>query len=191
MTLNKILEATALAVLALMAFGSSASATTLETNGVTQSGAVTIDWSLSGSTTWETTSNEFVNTCTSGTWAWTTNIFTGTVSGPVSTLSSTNCTHEKVVVDAKGSLSVERIGATTNGTVRSSGAEMTVPATIGSSIITVNCKTNNTDIGTLTGTASGTSTVDVNAVLNCGFFVPSMKWTGHLIGTGFPIGVGS
>jgi hypothetical protein len=191
MKLTKMFGLVAVAALALMAFASTASATTLETNGVKQSGAVSISSSLSGSATLSDTSNIFANTCkaSSVSGSSSTSQTGATVSGPISTLSFSSCTHEKVVVDNKGTLSVEVIGAGTNGTVRSSGAEVTVPATIGSSIITVNCKTSNTDIGTLTGTASGTSTIHINAVLNCGFFLPSAKWVGTYNITGHSIGV--
>jgi hypothetical protein len=33
-----------------------------------------------------------------------------------------------------------------------------------------------TDVGTLTGVKEGTATMDINAILNCGFFLPSAKW---------------
>jgi hypothetical protein len=202
MKLTKMFGLVAVAALALMAFAGTASATTLKTNGVTQSGAVTLEGSLSGSATLSDTSNTFANTCKSSTVKGTTTVFTGTtVSGPIFDevkeektivgLSFGSCTHEKVVVDKGGSLSVEVIGSGPNGTVRSSGAEVTVPATIGSSIITVNCKTSSTDLGTLTGTTSGTSTIHINAVLNCGFFLPSAKWVGTYNITGHSISVTS
>jgi hypothetical protein len=54
------------------------------------------------------------------------------------------------VIGNKGSLSIEWIKEKT-GTNRSSGVEATVPATIGSSVVKVNCKTSNTDLGTATG----------------------------------------
>jgi hypothetical protein len=192
MKLSKILVAAASAALALMAFASTASATTLETNGVKQSGAVTIDWSLSGSLTWESTSGSVANQCSASTVKTATSVFTGTtVSGPVSSLSFSSCTHEKVKVNSAGSLSVERIGATTNGTVRSSGASVTVPVTVFGSVVEVTCTTNNTDLGTLTGTASGTNStsVTVNAVLSCSGLMPTMKWTAKFVITGHAIGV--
>lgn len=65
----------------------------------------------------------------------------------------------------------------TNGTVASSGAEVTVGTPFG----TVNCKTGEgTDLGTLTGVSSGQATVHVNAVVNCGFLLPSANWNGTL-----------
>jgi hypothetical protein len=193
MKLTKILGVAAVAAMALMAFASTASATTLETNGVIQSGAVTISSSLSGSATLKDTSGTFANTCTASSVSGTTTVFTGTrVSGPISALSFSSCTHEKVVVDEKGSLSVERIGSTTNGTVRSTGAKVTVPVTIFGGIVTATCTTNETDIGTLTGKASGTSSIDISAVLNCGSFLPSAQWIGtYNITGGHAIGVGA
>jgi hypothetical protein len=186
MKLSKILGVAAVAALALMAFASTASATTLETNGVKQSGAVTIEASLTAGTSavLKDTSGAFANTCTTSKVEGTTSVFTGTtVSGPISTLSFTNCTHEKVEVIKAGSLSIESITGTTNGTVRSSGAEVKVPVTIFGGIVTATCTTNNTDIGTLTGTASHAvgAEMDINAVLNCGSFLPSAKWEGKYI----------
>ena len=43
---------------------------------------------------------------------------------------------------------------------------------------TLTCTTSNTDIGTLTGVKEGNATMDINAVLNCGAFLPSAKWEG-------------
>jgi hypothetical protein len=165
--------------------------TTLEVGGSPKNESVAIKASLTGSATLGDTSSTFANTCKSSIIEGSTSSpFSGsTVSGSVSSMSFSTCTHEVVVVDAKGSLSVERIGGTTNGTVHSSGAEVTVPATIGSSIVTVNCKTSNTDIGTMTGVAAGTATLDVNAVLDCGFFLPSAKWVGSYAVTS-PEGLG-
>jgi hypothetical protein len=183
MKLTKMFGLVAVAALALMAFASTASATTLETNGLKKAEAITIEASLNGSATLSDTSNTFANTCkTSTVEGKDSTAFTATgtkpISGPVSTLSFGGCTHEEVKVDKPGSLSVEWISGTTNGTVRSTGAEVTVPATIGSSIITVNCTTSGTDIGTLKGVKEGTATMEISAVLNCGFFLPSAKWVG-------------
>jgi hypothetical protein len=189
MKLTKMLGPVAAVALALMAFAGTASATTLTTNGVKQTTAVTLDWSMSGSMTKSDTSNTFANTCKASTLLGSSSSSqTGSsVSGPVSSLSFSNCTHELVVVDKPGSFSIEVIGSGPNGTIRSTGAEITEPATIGSSIITLNCKTSNTDLGTLTGTASGTSTIHINAVLNCGFFLPSARWVGTYNITGHSI----
>jgi hypothetical protein len=191
MKLSKILGVAAFAALALMAFASTASATTLETNGVTQSGGVTIKSTASSTITLESTSGVFSNTCSTSTVEGTTSVTSGTtVSGSISALSFSNCTHSPVVVVSKGSLSVERIGTTTNGTVRSSGAEVTVPVTIFGSVVSTTCKTNNTDIGTLTGSSvSGGSKITLSAILECGGVLPSARWTGTYTITGHGIGV--
>jgi uncharacterized protein (DUF2141 family) len=198
MKFTKILGLVAMAALALMAFASTASATTLYTNGVKQTGAVTIHATLEGSAVLKDTSNTFANTCTESTVEGTTTSFTGTtVGGPINTLTFSKCTHEKVVVDEAGSLTVERIGTTDNGTVRSTGAKVTVPVTILGSVVTATCTTSNTDIGTLTGsttttyTAPGQSDMDINAVLNCGSILPSAKWEGTYRITGHNLAVGA
>jgi hypothetical protein len=185
---SKIVKAAAIAALALMVFAGSASATTLTTNGVLQTGAVALEATLTGSATTKDTSNTFANTCTASTIKSKTSTTTGTgVGGPVESLSFSKCTHETVEVVKTGTLSTEKIGATTNGTVRSTGAEWKVPSTIFGSTVLMICTTSETDIGTLTGKTTGTSVLDINAVLNCGSFLPSAKWeaayniTGHAI----------
>jgi hypothetical protein len=190
MNFTKTLGVLAVAATALMAFAGTASATTLSTNGVPQSGAVTLEMSLSGSTTLKDTSGSFANTCTAMTIKGTTTVFTGTtVSGPISTLAISKCTHEPVIVHQNGSFSIERIGTTTNGTLRLSGAIVTYPVTIFGSTVTATCTTSNTAVGTLTGRSSGTSTVDMNAVVNCGSFLPSAQWQGTWNITGHSIAV--
>jgi hypothetical protein len=192
MKFTKILGVVAVAALALMAFASTASATTLETNGVKQSGSVTLEATLKGSATLSSTAGAFANTCNASTVKGATSTTTGaTVSGNISALSFTSCTHEKVKVNSMGSLSVERIGETTNGTVRSNGASVTVPVTVFGSIVEVTCTTSNTDIGTLTGTASGTSSthITINAILSCSGLLPTAKWIGTYVITGHAIGV--
>jgi len=177
MKLSKMLGVAAVTAMALMAFASTASATTLATNGVTQTGAVTLEGSLTTETTMlmSDTTGVAAGTCSSSNVEGATSVFTGpTVSGPISTWSFTNCTFEPVVVHKTGSISVETIGAGPNGTVRSTGTEVTVPT---GWFGTVNCKTNNTDFGTLTGSSTGTAEIDINAVLNCGLFLPSSRWT--------------
>jgi hypothetical protein len=197
MKFTKILGLAAMAALALMAFASTASATTLYTNGVKQTGAVSISGSLSGSATLKDTSGTFANTCTESSVSGSTTTFTGTsVSGPISSLSFSKCTHEKVEVVKTGSLSVTLIGSGPNGTVRSTGAEVKVPVTILGSVVKATCTTNETDIGTLTGseaayTAPGQSDMDINAVLNCGSFLPSAKWEGTYRITGHNLAVTS
>jgi hypothetical protein len=186
MKLSKMFGLLAVAALALMAFASTASATTtLETNGVKQTSVIELNSSLSGSAVLKDTSGAFANTCTSSSVIGkdSTSTTGATVSGPISTLSFSNCTHSPVVVDAAGTLSVENISGTTNGTLRSSGAKVTTPVTIFGSVVTATCTTENTDIGTLKGVASGSATIEINAVLNCGSFLPSAKWEGKYVTT--------
>jgi hypothetical protein len=175
----KMLGLAAVAAMALMAIGAgSASATTLEVKGVTQSGAVTIKGSLElgTSTVLQTTTGAFLNTCSESSMEGKSTVFTGTVvTVPLSALSFKKCTSESVVVDKPGTLTIERIGTTTNGTVKSSGAEVTVPSPLGQ----LTCTTGTgIDIGTLTGKATGFATVDVLTAINCGFLVPSASWVG-------------
>jgi hypothetical protein len=116
------------------------------------------------------------NTCSGSTAeGHTESPFTGaTVGGPVTSLSFSSCTTEGVVVHRAGTLSVQWIRGTTNGTVFSSGAEVTVPVP-GGSIIT--CTTNNTDIGTLTGVRTGQATFTIRAGLTC-TGIGTGNWTG-------------
>ncbi|HEV2858712.1 MAG TPA: hypothetical protein VGW80_09955 [Solirubrobacterales bacterium] len=201
MKLTKILGVVAAAAMALMAFASTASATTLEIGGVKQTSAVTIVSSLKAGTSaiLKDTSGSFANTCTESTVEGKTSTFTGTtVSGPISSLTFKSCKEEPVVVDTTGSLSVEWIPTTaketeegktsTKGTVRSIGAKVTSPSPFGALTCTT-AASPGTDIGTLTGVSSGAATMDINAVLNCGFFLPSAKWEGTYTVTS-PAGLG-
>jgi hypothetical protein len=156
----------------------SSAKTSLEVSGVSKGEPVTINASLKSGTTLllSATGGGVANTCTASTVEAKTEapFFGTTVGGKVSALSFSSCTKEGVVVDETGSLSVEHIAGTTNGTVRSTGAKVTTPSFFGA----LTCATSNTDIGTLTGVASGNATMDINAVLNCGIFLPSAKWEG-------------
>jgi hypothetical protein len=187
----KVLGLAAVAAMALTVIGTgTASATTLEVGGAIKNESVLIAASLEPGTSslLQTTSGQFANTCTNSyIFAETTTVAGANVSGPVSVMSFTNCTTSPVVVDAKGSLSVERIGSTTNGTVRSSSANVTVPSPLGG---TLTCVTGEgTDIGTLTGVKGGNATIDINAVLNCGFLSPSTIWEASYTVTS-PAGLG-
>jgi hypothetical protein len=175
MKFAKMLGAAAVAAMALMAFAGTASATTLEIGGVTQNRAVTLHATIrSGNTA--ALSDPFrisVNTCSESTVHGETTTFTargtGAIGGPIRTLTFSRCSYEGpnregVVVHRAGSLSVEWISGTTNGTVRSSGAEVTVPS---EAFGTVTCTTSNTDIGTLTGVRSGQATFDIRGNLSC------------------------
>jgi hypothetical protein len=179
MKFTKILGLVAVAALALMAFASTASATTLEVKGVKQTTDVTIKSSLKSGTSalLSDTFGFFANTCTASSVEGSDSTRTTgtTVEGPISALSFSSCKEEPVVVDTKGNLSVEWISGTTNGTVRSIGAKVTSPSPFGA-LTCVTAASPGTDIGTLTGVASGFATMDINATLNCGLI--TAKWTG-------------
>jgi hypothetical protein len=174
---------TTLALLGMVALtvASSASATTLETKGVPENAAITLKTSLAaGSSLLVTDTAGFTaHTCTTATLEGTTvkdssGDFTGPVVGGVfSTLSWSNCTQGNPTVHAAGSFSIENIAGTTNGTVRWTGATWTTPSVFG----TMDCSTNNTDIGTLNGKKEGTATLTINAVLSC-TIIGTAKWSG-------------
>lgn len=181
---------TAMAAFAFVGAGS-ASATTLEVGGVTKNESVTIVGSLAPG-------NSVILGRTDGTLANTCNVFeikgsavspyTGTkVSGLGTTLAFGGCTNI-VTAHKTGTLIGEHIAGTTNATMTSSGAEVTAATSLG---FTVNCKTGEgTHLGTLTGTASGHATLHINAILNCGFLLPSASFKG-LVTVTSPTGVGA
>jgi hypothetical protein len=186
----KMLGLAAVAAMALAAFtAASASATTLEINGVTRNSSVTVTFSLKAGTFWvlQDTNGNLSNKCSDVHIEWTTTVFTGTtVSGPLKTLTLGGCDPEGATTVAPGSLSVENIGGT-NGTVRLVGTEVKMPTTAG---ITATCKTGTgVHIGTLTGATNGTTNktphaiLDLHAILNCGFLLPSATLDGELIAT--------
>ncbi|HEX6205297.1 MAG TPA: hypothetical protein VFZ29_05765 [Solirubrobacterales bacterium] len=187
----KILGPAAVAAMALAAFtAGNAAATVLEVEGQNWLESVEINASLETGTsaTLARTDGSLANTCTSSTVAGATSSpFTGEqVTGALSSLTFASCS-ETVTVDAKGQLFVKHIAGTTNGTVFSENAEVTVKTPFGNE---VNCKTGTgTDIGTLTGVKSGNATMDINAVLNCGFLLPSATWKGAYTVTS-PTGLG-
>jgi hypothetical protein len=188
----KMLGLAALSAMALMAVtAGAASATTVETNGVTQNAPVTITASLKPGTSLQlaTTGGSVSNTCTAAHLKGTTQApYSGeTVTGPISELvfgsdptdGTPGCTHD-VTIHQKGTLHIKHIPGTTNGTLSSSGAEVTSFSTLVGAYI--NCKTG---AGTTLGTYNGTTgEMAINAVLNCGFFVPSAKWEGTYVLTG-------
>ncbi len=180
----KVLGLVVLSAMALMALtASSATATTIAVNGVTKNSEVTLEAIIAsgGSALLTDTFGATANTCTSSSVkAHTVSPFTGTtVGGPITTLSFSSCSEGNPTVDATGSLTVERIGTTINGTVRSSGAKVTVPSFFG----TLTCTTSNTDIGTVTGAMSGSAHLDLNAVLSC-TVIGTAKWSGTYTFTG-------
>jgi len=185
----KMLGLAAVAAMALMAVtAGSASATTLEIGGVTQNASVTITASLKAGTSaiLKDTAGISSNTCTASHVHGSTtsadragvtvdNAYTGdSLTGPLTPgaggLSFSGCAREPVTADATGELHITWTSGT-NGTVTSSGAEVTTGSPFG----TLNCKTNaGTHLGTLTGVAAGNATMDINAVLSCSGI--SSKW---------------
>jgi len=185
----KMLGLAALSAMALMAFASTASATTLEKEGVTQTGAVTISSHIASGTSavLKNTSSSIQNTCTTSAVSGTTSTFTGTPTGSVSSLTFESCTRN-VTIHNNGKLFIEQIKKTTNGTVSSEEAEITVAVPPFGTY--VNCKTNaGTDIGTLVGSASGHATMEINGVIGCGSLLPSAVWEGEYTVTS-PTGLG-
>jgi hypothetical protein len=172
----KMLGLAAVAAMALVAFtAGSASATTLEVGGSTKNESITIKSSLKTGTsaTLRDTFGFSSNTCTSSSVEGATeNSFTGaSLTGKISSLTFTECENEPVEVHTGGTLHVSHIANTTNGTVTSSGAEVTTESPFG----TLNCKTGaGTHLGTLTGVSSGHATMDINATLSCSGI--SSKW---------------
>jgi len=171
---------TVAAATGLVAFASSASATTLEIKGVKQTGPVTIHATLEKGTSFTeaATGGGFVNTCTEATiHGTTTTPFTATRVGlPVSSLIFAGCLEGPVTVHSSGYLEIEWRSGTTNGTVFWKGLKLTTPSAFGA--LTCVTPAAGTHVGTLTGVTSGRATLHFHAVVNCGFFLPSATWEG-------------
>lgn len=187
----KRLALAASVAMATMAFTvAAASATMLEVNGVTQNKSVSFSISLKSGTSMVlgTTSGVSAATCTVSNLAGSTTTYSGVqVGGPLSVVTFSSCSAGSFQVHKAGSLTIERIGSSTNGTVRWVGAEITVPGFLG---FTATCTTGSgIDLGTLTGVASGNAVLDVNAVMNCGFLAPSTFFNGTYTVTS-PAGLG-
>jgi hypothetical protein len=187
----KMIGLAAVAATALSAFfgAGSASATTLEAGGFIQNQSVALTLTLKPQTSMitENTPGNILNTCTgSHIAASTVSPFTAaTVTAPVSSLSATGCNNSTTVHKA-GTLHIQHIVKTTNGTVSSSGLELTKFSQLFGTYL--NCKTGaGTHLGTLTGVASGHATLHVNAWLDCGI-IPA-RWTATYIATS-PTGLG-
>jgi hypothetical protein len=178
--------------LSALAGAPSASATTLEVRGIVQNRAVSIHLTMRAGTS-SLTKDTFgfsQNTCLEGTaQGETERVFTtagtGAIGGALKTVTVSRCSLEPMVVHRAGTLSVQWIRGTTNGTVFSSGLEQTVPVP-GGTVTT--CTTNNTPIGTLTGVARGNAIIDVTGVIAC-TGVGTVIWTGTFTVTS-PEGLG-
>jgi hypothetical protein len=177
----------AAAILALVgAAGSDASATTLEVGGVAKNSSVSFTASLdSGSASVIT--DEFGTTtdlCSFSEIRFTSWIYSGTVGGGAN-LWFFGCSQTTKVLKS-GQLSIGWSSGT-NGSVSSSGAEITVFSPFfGVSAV---CKTGEgTTLGTLTGVNSGHAKMDIKARINCGVLGVA-TWTGVYTVTS-PTGLG-
>lgn len=161
----------AISLTALLGAGT-ASGTTLEVSGVKKNEAITFSMTLQSGTSMLLT-DEFgttSQTCTVSTiHGTTTSPFTVAEAkefdANISTLSYGSCIDTTTVLKA-GRLFFSWDGGT-NATVTQSESEVTYQSTFfGASAV---CKTGaGTDIGTLTGVASGHATLHLNAKVNCG-----------------------
>lgn len=184
----KKLGMAALGAMALMAIvAGTASATTFETTGITENGEITVTASKKSGTSGvlSRTDGSLANTCTSEHVHYRTTSYTPVPRAPVQQWALAGCTRP-VTVDQAGEFSFELIAGTTNATVISSNAEITVSTPFG----TVNCKTGTgTDLGVLIGVAAGNASMEINSVLNCGFLLPSASYVSKWVITG-PHGLG-
>lgn len=190
MILRSLVPTTMAALILVTAVASSASATTIEVGGVTQNKAVAIEASATAGTSFAKTDGAEAATCSVSSLKGTTSVFSGSkVTGSLSELSFKTCTREPVVVDAVGGIYFEHEAGTTSGSVFLEGTEWTVPTNFGFS---VTCSTGNgTKLGTLDGAASisAHATLTVNALINCGFLLPSAILKGTY-GFSSPTGLG-
>ncbi|HEU4706237.1 MAG TPA: hypothetical protein VFS64_03515 [Solirubrobacterales bacterium] len=104
----------------------------------------------------------------------------GDPTGLISALTLERCTEPTRVI-RKGSLEIQHIAGTTNGTVISSGAEITVFSTVLGADCFLRTGTG-TSLGTLTGAGHGLTngTTDINAtiqVFGCG--ITNARWKGR------------
>jgi hypothetical protein len=188
----KRLAITALTATALMAMGAatSASATTIEINGVTQNKSVemTISQKVGTSSLLKDEFGTTTDTCTEIDLTFETESpYTTTLLGAkITKLFLTKCTHTTTVLSA-GTFDIHHITGTTNGLIIWTGGEFTVQSTFfGASAV---CKSGaGTTLGTLTGVKEGSATIDLNAKINCGI-LGSSNWTGTWVITS-PAGAG-
>lgn len=171
---------------------SSASATTFEVNGVTGNQSLYFTMSLEPGTsmTFKATANEYlINTCQESelTGVSVSPFSDSTITTPLETLQFSGCNRTWTIHRA-GQLYVEHIPGSTDGTLFWENADLTFRG--GTPYPTSECKTGTgTHIGTVTGKGSGYAAVDINAVLNCGFLFPALKWRASYVVT-LPTGLG-
>jgi hypothetical protein len=168
-----------------------ASGTTLEVGGVKQNQAVTFLMSLEPGSSMliKDSIGATTDTCTESTiHGTTTTPFTVSGKNEIDaniSLTYGKCTHTTTVLK-NGKMFFAWDGGT-NATVTESEAEVTIVSTVfGASAV---CKTGTgTDIGTLTGVASGHATLDFNAQVNCGILGTSTWTASYTVTT--PTGLG-
>jgi hypothetical protein len=174
--------------LVMTAAAGTASATTLEVGGKTKNESVSILASLEpfSSTSFSRTDGSLANTCTSSNFnPETESPFTGTSIEANLFLSFGQC-ERPIVVHLAGRFRVSHASGTTNGKLTLEEAKITV----GSSFGTLVCETYfGTNVGTLTGVSTGNATIDINAVMDCGFLNSSVIWKGTYR-VGLPGGLG-
>jgi hypothetical protein len=187
--LQRIMLVTLAAVSLGLVAASTASATTLEVGAVKRNEAVTFSTTLKAGSSLliEDTGGFFANTCGASTINGSTTAFTGpTAGGPISSLTFSSCKESPIVVDGAGSLTIENVAGTTNGTVRSIGAKWTTPSPFGT-LTCVTAASPGTDLGTLTGVKEGNATLEINASLNCGAITAKYTMTYTVTS---PVGLG-
>jgi hypothetical protein len=184
----KILSLAAVAAMALMAFvASSASATALYNEATKMTTPSTLDFSIpsGGSAVLVDTNGNALDTCSGSTVKGTLESNGPTVTGTNTELTWTGCTWPTKTL-APGKLTVEQIGSTTNGTVKSH-AQIEVTINTGFFGSCVYGVASGTSIGTLTTASSGAATFHANAVatrFGSNFACPSTsKWTGSYTST--------
>lgn len=179
-----------LGILAGLLGAGTASATYLEVEGEAKHESVTFKATLAPATSMvvRNTIGDYLVTCAqSEMHAKTEPPFIGeTVTGAVSTMTFTgNC---DMAVHKMGLLHFEHLKDSTNAIVRSSGAEVTV--FVYGMYLTCKTGSESAEFGRLTGVKEGHATFHLNAVVNCGFAIPSMIWQGTYQVTS-PTGLGA
>jgi hypothetical protein len=160
----KMLGIAAVAAMSLMAFAGSASATELFSGATTLKAPVAIKASLqTGATANLTdTAGNPIDTCSgSEVTGSTTATQAATLSG-AATVAWSGCTQVTKTLKG-GTLTISHIAATTNGTVTSDAAEVTI------SVFGVSCVYGTgagKDLGTLVGSTTKTATLNINVIVN-------------------------
>jgi hypothetical protein len=169
----KMLGLLAVAAAALMAFAGPASATTVKSTGANYTSTITAESSnstLHGSFITVECAESHVQGKVESHGAGV------TAEGKISNLSFDECNYDVTV--KKGGTLVAHTGTTPNGTLTSTGAEITIHTSVGECVFT----TSSTPIGTLTGGAPAKLDIDSSSIPRTGgsFFCGSSgEWTGN------------